>query len=158
MKKIIAIMLCLAMLLGMTACGGGTTATSTGSTGTDTPAASTGEPAAQANTDGTDEAPAAEEPESTGPKVFRYGTDANSTTFDPASDLQTNSGSFLVHAVGETLWTVDSEGNMVPKLAESVEFADDDSSMTIKLRQGVKFSNGNDLTADDVLFTLQQMM
>lgn len=71
MKKIIAIMLCLAMLLGMTACGGGTTATSTGSTGTDTPAASTGEPAAQANTDGTDEAPAAEEPESTGPKVFR---------------------------------------------------------------------------------------
>lgn len=158
MKKIIATMLCLAMLLGMTACGGGTTATSTGSTGTDTPAASTGEPAAQANTDGTAEAPAAEEPESTGPKVFRYGTDANSTTFDPASDLQTNSGSFLVHAVGETLWTVDSEGNMVPKLAESVEFADDDSSMTIKLRQGVKFSNGNDLTADDVLFTLQHMM
>ena len=47
---------------------------------------------------------------------------------------------------------------MVPKLAESVEFADDDSSMTIKLRQGVKFSNGNDLTADDVLFTLQHMM
>ena len=147
MKKILATMLCLAMLLSMAACGGGTSTASTPAAGSDT----TAEPAAQDNA-------AAEEPESTGPKVFRYGTDANSTTFDPASDLQTNSGSFLVHAVGETLWTVDAEGNMVPKLAESVEFADDDSSMTIKLRQGVKFSNGNDLTADDVLFTLQHMM
>ena len=158
MKKIFATLLCLAMLLSMAACGGGTTAASTGSAGTDTPAASA---AAQDNNAGAADAadaPAADEPESTGPKVFRYGTDANSTTFDPASDLQTNSGSFLVHAVGETLWTVDAEGNMVPKLAESVEFADDDSSMTIKLRQSVKFSNGNDLTAEDVLFTLQHMM
>ena len=145
MKKILATMLCLAMLLSMAACGGGTSTASTPAAGSDT----TAEPAAQDNA-AADEAPAAEEPESTGPKVFRYGTDANSTTFDPASDLQTNSGSFLVHAVGETLWTVDADGNMVPKLAESVEFADDDSSMTIKLR-GVKFSNGNDLTADDVL-------
>lgn len=153
MKKILATMLCLAMLLSMAACGGGASTASTPAAGSDT----TAEPAAQDNA-AADEAPAAEEPESTGPKVFRYGTDANSTTFDPASDLQTNSGSFLVHAVGETLWTVDAEGNMVPKLAESVEFADDDSSMTIKLRQGVKFSNGNDLTADDVLFTLQHMM
>ena len=157
MKKILATMLCLAMLLSMAACGGGTSTASTPAAGSDTPAASAAEPAAQDNA-AADEAPAAEEPESTGPKVFRYGTDANSTTFDPASDLQTNSGSFLVHAVGETLWTVDADGNMVPKLAESVEFADDDSSMTIKLRQGVKFSNGNDLTADDVLFTLQHMM
>lgn len=158
MKKILATMLCLVMLLSMAACGGGTNAASTPAAGSDTPAASAAEPAAKDNTAATDETPAAEEPESTGPKVFRYGTDANSTTFDPASDLQTNSGSFLVHAVGETLWTVDADGNMVPKLAESVEFADDDSSMTIKLRQGVKFSNGNDLTADDVLFTLQHMM
>ena len=96
MKKILATMLCLAMLLSMAACGGGTSTASTPAAGSDTPAASTAEPAAQDNA-AADEAPAAEEPESTGPKVFRYGTDANSTTFDPASDLQTNSGSFLVH-------------------------------------------------------------
>ncbi len=154
MKKILALVLCLSMVLGMTACGG-----STGST----PAASGTETTAAANdtakTEAPDEAePAGDTEEASGPKVFRYGTDANSTTFDPASDLQTNSGSFLVHAVGETLWTVDAEGNMVPKLAESVDFADDDSSMTIKLRQGVKFSNGNDMTAEDVLFTLEHMM
>ncbi len=158
MKKIISTLLCAAMLLSMAACGSGNTAASTGNTAADTTATSAAEPAAKDDAAATDETPAAAAEESTGPKVFRYGTDANSTTFDPASDLQTNSGSFLTHAVGETLWTVDNEGNMVPKLAESVEFADDDSSMTIKLRQGVKFSNGNDLTADDVLFTFQHMM
>ncbi len=154
MKKILALVLCLSMVLGMTACGGSTGSTPATS-GTETTAAAND----TAKTEAPDEAePAGDTEEASGPKVFRYGTDANSTTFDPASDLQTNSGSFLVHAVGETLWTVDAEGNMVPKLAESVDFADDDSSMTIKLRQGVKFSNGNDMTAEDVLFTLEHMM
>ena len=86
-------------------------------------------------------------------KVFVYGTDANSTTFDPASDLQTNSGSFLVHAVGESLWTCDADGNMSLKLAESVDYTPE--HMNITLKQGVKFSNGDELTADDVLFSFR---
>ncbi len=158
MKRTIAILLCLAMVLGLAACGGGNSSTAAenstvGENQTTSNAAPGADPAA-------DEQPAEAEgaPESTGPKVFSYGTDANSTTFDPASDLQTNSGSFLVHAVGETLWTVDAEGNVTYKLAESVEFAEDDSSMTIKLREGVKFSNGNDMTAEDVLYTFSHMM
>ena len=88
-------------------------------------------------------------------KVFVYGTDANSTTFDPASDLQTNSGSFLVHAVGETLWTCTLDGSMNLKLAESVDYSAD--ALDITLKQGVKFSNGDDMTVADVLFTFQHV-
>ena len=88
-------------------------------------------------------------------KVFVYGTDANSTTFDPASDLQTNSGNFLVHAVGETLWTCNADGDVTLKLAESMDYTPEHLNITLK--QGVKFSNGDELTVADVLFTFQHV-
>lgn len=147
MKKIIAMLLCLAMVLGLAACGGDTN-TNTNST-------------APAENAGTAEAPAvagsaAEAGEATvedeGPHVFVYGTDANSTTFDPASDLQTNSGSFLVACVGETLWTVDTEGNINYVLADNVDYTEE--TLTITLKEGITFSNGNAFDAEDVLFTL----
>lgn len=156
MKRFMAILLCLAMVLSLAACGNGSA--STPETSAADNAQSAAAPADDAAPAENDAEPEPAEEESTGPKIFSYGTDANSTTFDPASDLQTNSGSFLVHAVGETLWTVDAEGNVTYKLAESVEFAEDDSSMTIKLKEGVKFSNGNDMTAEDVLYTFSHMM
>lgn len=145
MKKIIAMLLCLAMVLGLAACGGDTNTNST----------------APAENAGTAEAPAvagsaAEAGEATvedeGPHVFVYGTDANSTTFDPASDLQTNSGSFLVACVGETLWTVDTEGNINYVLADNVDYTEE--TLTITLKEGITFSNGNAFDAEDVLFTL----
>lgn len=128
--RVLAFALCLLFCLSMAACGE-----------SKAPAA---DPAAAAPAG--DAAPAAEDY-----KVFRYGTDANSTTFDPASDLQTNSGNFLVHAVGESLWTCDPDGNMTMKLAEAVDYTAE--ALTITLKQGVKFSNGHDMTASDVLFT-----
>ena len=133
LTRLMALLLCLVMCLSLAACGG------------------TEEPAevAEAPVAGEEAAPAEEL------KVFNYGTDANSTTFDPASDLQTNSGSFLVHAVGESLWTCDPDGNMTLKLATEVDYTAE--ALTIKLREGVKFSNGNDMTASDVLFTFKHV-
>lgn len=96
--------------------------------------------------------------ESADGKVFVYGTDANSATFDPASDLQTNSGSFLLLAVGEPLWKIDDAGEIHYILAESSEWAEDYSTLTVHLREGVKFSNGNDFNAEDVLYTLDHLL
>ncbi len=138
--RLLALLLGLVLCLSLAACGNKTEPAAEGG---DAPAA----PAEAA-------APAQEET-AEGLKVFRYGTDANSTTFDPASDLQTNSGSFLVHAVGESLWTCDPDGNVTPKLASEVDYTED--ALTIKLREGVKFSNGDDMTAADVLFTFRHV-
>jgi len=44
--------------------------------------------------------------------------------------------------------------NFVPSLAETWTTAADGRTVDIKLREGLKFSDGNDLTTDDVIFTL----
>jgi peptide/nickel transport system substrate-binding protein len=44
-------------------------------------------------------------------------------------------------------------GSFKPELAESYKFVDD-KTIDFKLRQGVKFHNGQTLTADDVVYTL----
>ena len=45
-----------------------------------------------------------------------------------------------------------------PYLAESWEPSDDLRAWTFRLRQGVKWSNGDDFTAEDVLFSLQRWL
>lgn len=143
LSRLLALLLCLALCLCLAACGGTAPAES------DAPDADEAAAAPEAESEAESEVPADDY------KIFVYGTDANSTTFDPASDLQTNSGAALIRAVGETLWTVDLDGNMKYKLAESVEYSAE--SLNIVLREGVKFSNGNDLTVSDVLFTFKHI-
>ena len=60
------------------------------------------------------------------------------------------SGIQVARAIYDTLTTVDSNGEAVPFLAESVEPNDDHTEWTITLREGVKFHDGTDLTAEVV--------
>lgn len=148
MKRTISLALLLALLLSLAACGGGGDTSTTAPEGTANDA--TGTPA-------TDDSSAVEAPADSGElKVLTYGADANSTTFDPVSDMQTKSGNFFLQAAGETLWKMDEDGNMTYLLAENVEWTDD-LTLTITLRDGISFHNGNPLTADDVLFTLEHL-
>jgi peptide/nickel transport system substrate-binding protein len=50
----------------------------------------------------------------------------------------------------------DAASKLVPGLAESWKLVDD-TTWEFKLRQGVKFSNGDDFTAEDVVFTLKRV-
>jgi len=50
------------------------------------------------------------------------------------------------------------QSDLVPALAESWEISDDGLVYTFHLRKGVKFHNGEELKADDVLFTINRMM
>ncbi|GAB6928317.1 ABC transporter substrate-binding protein [Paenibacillus sp. JCM 10914] len=58
----------------------------------------------------------------------------------------------------EQLYTLNAEYEPVPQLAESVERSEDGLTYTFKLRQGVKFHNGEEMTADDVVASMNRWL
>ena len=56
----------------------------------------------------------------------------------------------------DTLIKKDAEGNFVGALAESWTISEDKLTIQIKLREEVKFSNGEELKASDVAFTVNR--
>ena len=52
----------------------------------------------------------------------------------------------------------DGSSKIVPSLAELWEISDDGLEYTFHLRQGVKFHNGNDFTAEDVVYTFNRLL
>ncbi|MCL2124722.1 MAG: ABC transporter substrate-binding protein [Oscillospiraceae bacterium] len=59
-----------------------------------------------------------------------------------------------LQSIYEPLWDMDEDGNMIYVLMESYEELAPDH-WRVKLREGVKFSNGVEMTADDVVFSLK---
>ena len=60
----------------------------------------------------------------------------------------------MVQAVNNYLTEIDGAGGVVPELAENWESSADASTWTFKLRQGVTFQNGKDVTAEDVVASI----
>ena len=58
--------------------------------------------------------------------------------------------------VFEGLVKPDKDGNLVPAVAENYEISEDGKVYTFTLRKDVKFHNGNLVTADDVVYSLQR--
>ncbi|MCD8322685.1 MAG: ABC transporter substrate-binding protein [Oscillospiraceae bacterium] len=143
MTRLMALVLCLVLCVGLLAGCGSSSTDETTTDATDT-------------TDTGEDAAAAETADDGSTKTFTFGTDANSTTFDPAADLQTNSGGALVSAVIEPLWTIGTDGSVELRLAESYEWTSD-LELTVTIQSGITFSNGNALTSDDVLYTLEHL-
>lgn len=78
-------------------------------------------------------------------------------TLDPF--VPSDNGSiYNITQICESLISADASGTgLEPGLAESWTMAPDGLSIELKLRPGVKFSNGNPLTAEDVIFSLQKV-
>ena len=55
-----------------------------------------------------------------------------------------------------TLFSREKDGTIVPELAESYEYKND-KELDIVLKKGVKFHDGSELTADDVIFSIERM-
>ena len=54
--------------------------------------------------------------------------------------------------------TVDGKAQIIPGLADTWDISDDGLTYTFHLHEGVTFHNGDPLTADDVVFTVNRMM
>ena len=60
--------------------------------------------------------------------------------------------------VYDCLTFLEADGSITPGLAESWEISEDGMEYTFPLRKGVKFHDGSDFTADDVVFTYEHGM
>lgn len=58
----------------------------------------------------------------------------------------------------EQLYTLNADYEPVPQLAESVERSEDGLAYTFKLREGVKFHNGKEMTAEDVVPSMNRWL
>lgn len=91
-----------------------------------------------------------------GTKIVRF-TEAWPTYIDPAIAADFSS-SVSVANLYDTLVFPTYDGEVVPHLAESWEVSEDGLTYTFHLRKGVKFHNGEELKAEDVVFSMERLL
>ncbi len=83
--------------------------------------------------------------------------DASSTeTLDPAMAVNFTE-QFRGFVIYSKLTDTDSDGKLIPQLAESWESNPASTEWTFKLRSGVEFHNGKKLTSADVVYTVKRV-
>lgn len=159
MKRILAMFLAICMLLALAACGGvsETPAVSAASAATDQQTAD--------NQSATPDAPVVDEAPPA-PTTRTVDADKNTlivggfgevTSFDPLTE-GANTMNMIGLCVYDKLYSFDKDGNLQMELAESVGYVGEDKmTLEIKIKDGIKFHNGDELTAEDVLYSIQRM-
>jgi peptide/nickel transport system substrate-binding protein len=85
---------------------------------------------------------------------LRIGISAEPSSLDPHFHNLASNNNLSAH-VFETLTRFDSDSKLVPALAESWRLVDD-TTWEFKLRKGVRFHDGTELTAEDVIWSLDR--
>ncbi|MBI1294039.1 hypothetical protein GC175_03645 [bacterium] len=131
------------------------------SVGAATVLAACGTPAAEPTTGQTGGTAApAEEPAAAG-GVQRGGTmriAMQLLLLDHPARLSWVQGANIVRQTNEYLTETGSDNITRPYLLDRWEASDDVTTWTLYLRQGITFNNGDELTADDVMFTFSQWL
>ncbi len=144
----------------MAACSGDTAVDPTDA-GADEPAATEATTDDPATTEGTSEAPADEPAALEGragtlvvdiPSGTTFTEGANFNPYLSAADIG------ISQVLSEPLFNMNTEaGGLEPWLAESVEPNDDFTQWTLTLKEGITWSDGEAMTADDVVFTVDML-
>ena len=133
MKRLIPILLALSLLLCLTACGGGKTETAP----TAAPSGDTGETAAA--------------------DQVLHLVPANATTnLDILMNTSDEASLVVSGSVFEQLVTVNAEYQPIPELCTGWDVNEDATEYVYHLREGVKFHNGETMTADDVVASMNR--
>ncbi|WP_158589323.1 ABC transporter substrate-binding protein [Halococcus sp. IIIV-5B] len=87
-----------------------------------------------------------------GSDPFRFSVPFFPATLDPVDT------GWRLRQIGilETLFEVNRDAAIEPRLIEEYSRSDDDRTWTLTLREGVTLHGGDNLTADDVVFSLQR--
>jgi len=93
-------------------------------------------------------------PKQGGDIVVTYKDDI--TTLDPAIGYDWVNWSMIKSLYSRLMDYEPGTPNLVPSLAESFTVAPDGLSYTFKLRKGVKFSNGREVVASDVKYSIER--
>ena len=87
---------------------------------------------------------------------FIYGMAGEITDFDPFSSGGTANSRTVTFNIFEGLVKVSTDGTVKPAVAEEAVMNEDATVYTFTLRDGIKFHNGNEVTMDDVLYSVQK--
>ncbi len=131
-KRFLALVLAVLMTAALCACGGGK---SPGATPTDTPSGSAGE-------------------QSQGGEIT-VGIAADlDTSLDPHVSSSSAGTREVLFNIYEGLVKPDTDGNLIPAIAESYTVNETADTYTYTLREGVRFHNGKTVTVGDVVYSL----
>ncbi len=92
----------------------------------------------------------ANEPKKGGKLIAGVAHGSTTDTLDPAT-YENNYTVGLANGIHNFLTEIDSDGRLIPELAESWEASDGATRWVFKLRPGVEFHNGKTMTAEDVV-------
>lgn len=90
-----------------------------------------------------------------GKTTMTYGRLAAANDLDLHTQITANNA-FAIDKIFETLVSFDENGKIVDWLAESHEISDDGLTYSFTLRDGLKYSDGTDVKAADVKFSLER--
>lgn len=76
---------------------------------------------------------------------------------DPVKNGETYEA-LVENQIYDFLVTIDKDGKVAPSLADKYEITPDGKTYTFYLRKGIKFSNGSELKASDVKFSVDSFM
>src|SRR5699024_8595292 len=89
-------------------------------------------------------------------QVLKVGINSELSTADVSLAMD-NTTVDVMSQIAEGLYSLDKEGKAVPALATALtEPTNDGKTYTFKLRQGAKWSNGDEITADDFVYSWQR--
>lgn len=86
---------------------------------------------------------------------IKVGISQDLDSLDPHKAVAAGTKEVLFN-IFEGLVKPDSDGNLVEAVADSYEISEDAKVYTFTLRDGVKFHNGNEVTAEDVKYSIER--
>ena len=87
-------------------------------------------------------------------KIITIAEKAEIKTLDPQNTVDSASLS-VIQMINQRLFKIDNNGNIIPEIAEEATKVDEKTTL-IKIKKDLFFSNGEPVTVDDVLFSLNR--